>query len=73
MQQQLEQRLNELKTEFAAGQQMLAELEQKKANLRDTLLRITGAIQVIEELLGAATSEAERDGVAAHNGVAAEV
>ena len=51
MQAQLEQRLNELKTEFAAGQKMLADLEAKQTELRQTLLRISGAIQVLEELL----------------------
>lgn len=51
MQTQIEQRLGELKAEFEAGQQMLAELEAKQANLQQTLLRISGAIQVLEELL----------------------
>lgn len=51
MKQQLEQRLKELKAEFESGQKMLADLESKQANLRDTLLRISGAIQVLEEVL----------------------
>ena len=51
MKDQLEQRLGQLKAEFEAGQKMLAELEAKQANLRETLLRISGAIQVLEELL----------------------
>jgi predicted nuclease with TOPRIM domain len=50
MKQQLEQRHKELKAEFESGQKMMAELESKQANLRDTLLRISGAIQVLEEL-----------------------
>ena len=54
MQAQLEQRLAQLKAEYDSGQQMLAELEQKQRNLRDTLLRISGAIQVLEEELGRA-------------------
>ncbi len=45
------QRLTQLKTEFESGQTMLAELETKQAQLRETLLRISGAIQVLEELL----------------------
>ncbi|MCE7989151.1 MAG: hypothetical protein DYG89_48980 [Caldilinea sp. CFX5] len=52
MRQQLEKRLQELKAEFSTGQRVLAELEAKQANLRETLLRITGAIQVLEEELG---------------------
>jgi predicted nuclease with TOPRIM domain len=51
MKQQLQQRLQSLKTEYEAGQKMLADLEAKQANLRDTLLRISGAIQVLEETL----------------------
>ncbi len=51
MKQKLEQRLQSLKSEFEAGQKMMAELEAKQANLRDTLLRISGAIQVLEEEL----------------------
>ena len=53
MHDQLRQRLQELKTEYAAGQGMLAELAAKQANLESTLLRISGAIQVLEELLAA--------------------
>jgi uncharacterized coiled-coil protein SlyX len=52
MRKKLEQRLTELKAEFGAGQKQLAELETRQANLRDTLLRISGAIQVLEEELG---------------------
>jgi hypothetical protein len=51
MREQLEQRLNQLKAEFEAGQKMLAELEAKQASVRETLLRISGAIQVLEEEL----------------------
>jgi predicted nuclease with TOPRIM domain len=64
MKEQLLQRLNELKSEFEAGQKMLADLEAKQANLRDTLLRISGAIQVLEELLKQAQSiEANGDSI----------
>ncbi len=52
MKEQLEQRLEALKAEYEAGQKMLAELEAKQAALRDTLLRIAGAVQVLEEELG---------------------
>ncbi|MCK6626865.1 MAG: hypothetical protein L6R45_17030 [Anaerolineae bacterium] len=59
MREQLEQRLNELKAEFEAGQKMLAELEAKKSELQATLLRISGAIQVIEEMLAQDAQNAE--------------
>jgi hypothetical protein len=53
MKEQLEQRLKQLKAEFETGQKMLAELAEKRANLEQTMLRISGAIQVLEELLAA--------------------
>jgi predicted nuclease with TOPRIM domain len=52
MEQQLRDRLEQLKTEFASGQQRLEELEGEANRLRQTLLRISGAIQVLEEELG---------------------
>lgn len=51
MKEQLEQRLAELKTEYDSGQQVLVELEERQSNLRGTMLRISGAMQVLEELL----------------------
>lgn len=51
MREQLKQRLTELKNEFETGQTMLAELQAKQAGLKETLLRISGAIQVLEEVL----------------------
>ena len=53
MRDQMEQRLEELKHEYEAGQKMLADLEQKKMSLDQTMLRISGAIQVLEEMLAA--------------------
>lgn len=60
MKEKLEQRLQSLKAEFDAGQKLLAEYETKQVSLRETLLRISGAIQVIEEELNQFT-EAEND------------
>ena len=51
MRHQLETRLTSLRTEYDAGVKALTELEQKQASLRDTVLRISGAIQVLEEEL----------------------
>jgi uncharacterized protein involved in exopolysaccharide biosynthesis len=48
---QLEQRLAQLKAEFQSGRKALADLQAKQAGLQSTLLRISGAIQVIEEEL----------------------
>ncbi len=47
----LEQRLAALESEHQAGQKMLAELDQKRQNLVQTLLRIEGAMAVLRELL----------------------
>jgi hypothetical protein len=46
----LARRLEKLKQEYVKGQQQLMQLEQQRAGVRDTLLRICGAIQVLEEL-----------------------
>jgi predicted nuclease with TOPRIM domain len=50
LREQLQQRLEELKREFETGQARLRELEMQVAHLRETLLRISGAIQVLEEM-----------------------
>lgn len=51
MREQIQERLDELKQEFETGQQRLADIENQGAQLRQTLLRISGAIQVLEEML----------------------
>lgn len=61
MKDQLKRRLEELKAEYEAGQNLLNELEAKQASTQQTVLRISGAIQVLEELLNQATSE-NKDG-----------
>ena len=68
MQERLQQRLDALKTEYETGQKMMVELEAKQANLRDTLLRISGAIQVLEEAL----SEANKSDLAENEAVPVE-
>ncbi|HZT32875.1 MAG TPA: hypothetical protein VFA33_23515 [Bryobacteraceae bacterium] len=47
----LEARLSALKQEFETGQQKLRELDMQQSLVRERLLRISGAIQVLEELL----------------------
>ena len=54
----IEKRLKTLKAEYEAGQKLLAEYETKQRNLRETLLRISGAIQVLEEVIAEDDSEA---------------
>jgi predicted nuclease with TOPRIM domain len=51
MQGQLQSRLEELKKEFEIGQAKLRDVEMQRSLLRERLLRISGAIQVLEELL----------------------
>jgi len=59
MKERLEQRLQELKAEYESGQQMLADLESRQVELRATLMRISGAIQVLEEELKKETQPPE--------------
>ena len=51
MRNQLERRLEQLKKEFDTGRARATELEQQQTALHQTLLRISGAIQVLEEEL----------------------
>jgi chromosome segregation ATPase len=60
----LQARLDELKSEFELGQKKLTEMEAQVANMRSTLLRISGAIQVLEEEIARA-SQADGDQPAA--------
>jgi len=62
MQQQLEKRLEELRKEFETGQNKLQELARQEQLLRETLLRISGAIQVIEEELARNGQGSSHDG-----------
>jgi len=71
----LARRLDELRSEFESGQRQLALLDQRRQQLSETLLRIGGAIQVMEEsmaALGGDVSAAEvaaaAGAVSAHNG-----
>jgi hypothetical protein len=59
MKEKLSQRLEALRAELKTGQEMEAALEGRLAQLRATLLRISGAIQVLEELLDKDTAAPE--------------
>lgn len=68
MKKSLQQRLILLKQEHQKGQERLHQLEAEAANIRDTMLRIQGAIQVLEEEL----SKSE-EGENGHTGESKEV
>jgi prefoldin subunit 5 len=51
---EMTERLQALRGEYQTGRRQLEALDCHRADLRDTLLRIAGAIQVIEELLSPA-------------------
>ncbi|RQR29503.1 hypothetical protein DIE23_21595 [Burkholderia sp. Bp9143] len=48
---QIADRLKELKDSYEAGEVRMRRLDAQREELRQTLLRIGGAIQVMEELL----------------------
>jgi hypothetical protein len=50
MHDKLQIRIEALRKEMAVGQQKMQDLERQLVLLRDTMLRISGAIQVLEEL-----------------------
>lgn len=58
MREQIIQRIAELKKDFEAGQARLANLDREAAQLRETMLRIAGAIQVLEETLAQSGEQA---------------
>lgn len=71
MKEKLEARLSDLKGEFEKGEQALTQVEARKIQLEQTLLRLSGAIQVLEEELGvrdAEGAEPRRKGARSLNG-----
>ena len=46
-------RLAQLRSEYASGESQLAEIDRRRAHVGDQLLRIEGAIRVLEEQLAA--------------------
>ena len=65
MREQIQIRQEELKKEFEIGQTQLQETDRRQALLRETLLRISGAIQVLEETLG--SGKDQQEGLSAAN------
>ncbi|NET27730.1 hypothetical protein [Okeania sp. SIO1I7] len=76
MKQRLQQRLQELTAEFESGQKVLTELDDKRTNVQNTLLRIQGAIQLLEEELAkenedetsVSSNELDTEALTANNG-----
>ena len=58
MREELQRKLEELKKDFSAGQARLADLQNQEASLNQQLLRISGAIIVLQELI----DQAQPDG-----------
>lgn len=59
MKEQLADRLGGLNKEFQEGQKMLGELDAQRNELTQKLIRISGAIQVLEEELDKSGSQVE--------------
>lgn len=59
----LQARLAELKREYQLGEAQLRDITRRETALRETMLRITGAIQVLEELVST-SAEAARPAAA---------
>ena len=72
MREQLEARLTELEQEYEFGERRLRDVDLEQARLRETLLRMSGAIQVLRELLDpsgtASDSQPQEIGSASGNG-----
>ena len=60
----VEARLAELRADWEKGERRLAELQAQEAALRQALLRISGAMQVLEETLSAAGGSPASSGAA---------
>jgi hypothetical protein len=72
MSEQARARLEELRHEYEVGQRRLQELMAQEVSIRETLLRISGAIQVLEELTGDAAQPSSATPSEPGGGVPAE-
>lgn len=54
-----EQRLRELRSEYAAGEEQLRALDARRIQLEQTMMRISGAIQILEELMAEQSKHTE--------------
>jgi predicted nuclease with TOPRIM domain len=51
MKNKCEERLKTLRSEYETGQKMLSELDAKRQKLAETMARIEGAMQILQELI----------------------
>ena len=65
METRLRQRLEQLRSEYEKGRKTLEDLEAQAQNVRATMLRISGAVQVLQEELGEAEDSNESRPLAA--------
>jgi predicted RNase H-like nuclease (RuvC/YqgF family) len=71
MHDQVQVRIEALRKEMEVGQQRMQDLERQLAQVRDTMLRISGAVQVLEEIQAqAAAANASPDKVNGADGLA---
>ena len=54
---EIQSRLGKLRADYERGRLQLQELTQQETVLRDALLRISGAIQALEELVSEASAD----------------
>jgi len=57
------ERLRELRAEYANGEAQALELDERRIQLRESMLRIGGAIQVLDELIEQSGAFAARESI----------
>ncbi|GGX56805.1 hypothetical protein [Streptomyces chartreusis] len=67
MQVQMQERLAGLKQDFEKGEHQLHSLVQQETALKESLLRVSGAIRVLEELLSTDQEDTGGEGTAGVN------
>ena len=68
MKSEIEKRLESLQIEYKKGEEQLGTLEQEVVQLKSTILRISGAIQVLQELLATESSSSVKNNEIVSNG-----
>lgn len=64
----LEERLRDLQTDYDGGLKQLRNLEERMTDLKQTLLRVSGAMQVLRELLDETPHRAQQGIVSGEQG-----